>query len=98
MKAAQQEIQQLRRAVTKLKAERDILTKAAANFAKDSIRGLPRLQSIELTWADEQMIQGSFARRTAGIVALRGPFVSRAAAFMSDQCAPHRRAPEAAQG
>jgi transposase len=33
----QQEIERLRREVTKLKAERDILKKAAAYFAKDSI-------------------------------------------------------------
>jgi len=37
MKAEQQEIQRLRRDVAKLKAERDILKKAAAYFAKDSI-------------------------------------------------------------
>ena len=37
MKAEQQEIQRLRREVAKLKAERDILKKAAAYFAKDSI-------------------------------------------------------------
>jgi transposase len=37
MKPEQLEIEQLRREVTKLKAERDILKKAAAYFAKDSI-------------------------------------------------------------
>lgn len=37
MKPEQQEIDRLRREVTKLKAERDILKKAAAYFAKDSI-------------------------------------------------------------
>jgi transposase len=37
MKAEQLEIARLRREVTKLKAERDILKKAAAYFAKDSI-------------------------------------------------------------
>jgi transposase len=35
MKPDQQEIERLRREVTKLKAERDILKKAAAYFAKD---------------------------------------------------------------
>ena len=35
MKPEQQEIERLRREVTKLKAERDILKKAAAYFAKD---------------------------------------------------------------
>jgi transposase len=37
MKPEQQEIERLRREVAKLKAERDILKKAAAYFAKDSI-------------------------------------------------------------
>ncbi|ARS28714.1 transposase [Sphingomonas sp. KC8] len=37
MKAEQQEIERLRREVVKLKAERDILKKAAAYFARDSI-------------------------------------------------------------
>jgi len=37
VKAEQQEINQLRREVAKLKAERDILKKAAAYFAKESI-------------------------------------------------------------
>ncbi len=37
MKPEQLEIERLRREVTKLKAERDILKKAAAYFAKDSI-------------------------------------------------------------
>jgi transposase len=37
MKPEQQEIERLRREVTKLKAERDILKKAAAYFAKDQI-------------------------------------------------------------
>ena len=37
MKPDQVEIERLRREVTKLKAERDILKKAAAYFAKDSI-------------------------------------------------------------
>lgn len=37
MKPEQQEIQRLRKEVAKLKAERDILKKAAAYFAKDSI-------------------------------------------------------------
>ena len=37
MKPEQLEIAQLRREVTRLKAERDILKKAAAYFAKDSI-------------------------------------------------------------
>ena len=37
MKPEQLEIERLRRAVIKLKAERDILKKAAAYFAKDSI-------------------------------------------------------------
>jgi transposase len=35
MKAAEAEIERLRREVQKLKAERDILKKAAAYFAKD---------------------------------------------------------------
>ena len=35
MKPEQQEIERLRREVTRLKAERDILKKAAAYFAKD---------------------------------------------------------------
>jgi transposase len=35
MKPEQQEIERLRREVIKLKAERDILKKAAAYFAKD---------------------------------------------------------------
>ncbi len=35
MKPEQAEIERLRREVTKLKAERDILKKAATNFAKD---------------------------------------------------------------
>ena len=37
MKPEQLEIERLRREVTRLKAERDILKKAAAYFAKDSI-------------------------------------------------------------
>jgi transposase len=37
MKPEQLEIERLRREVIKLKAERDILKKAAAYFAKDSI-------------------------------------------------------------
>jgi transposase len=37
MKAEQQEIERLRREIVKLKAERDILEKAAAYFARDSI-------------------------------------------------------------
>ena len=37
MRPEQQEIERLRREITKLKAERDILKKAAAYFAKDSI-------------------------------------------------------------
>lgn len=37
MKPEQLEIERLRREVTKLKAERDILKKAAAYFAKDAI-------------------------------------------------------------
>jgi len=37
MKPEQQEIERLRRELAKLKAERDILRKAAAYFAKDSI-------------------------------------------------------------
>ena len=37
MKPKQLEIEKLRREVTKLKAERDILKKAAAYFARDSI-------------------------------------------------------------
>jgi transposase len=37
VKPEQQEIDRLRREVAKLKAERDILKKAAAYFAKDSI-------------------------------------------------------------
>ena len=37
MKPEQLEIERLRREVQKLKAERDILKKAAAYFAKDSI-------------------------------------------------------------
>jgi transposase len=37
MKPEQLEIERLRREVTKLKAERDILKKAAAYFAKDQI-------------------------------------------------------------
>ncbi|KAF0162923.1 MAG: transposase [Rhodocyclaceae bacterium] len=37
MKADQLEIERLRREVAKLKAERDILKKAAAYFAKDSL-------------------------------------------------------------
>ena len=37
MKPEQQEIERLRREVQKLKAERDILKKAAAYFAKESI-------------------------------------------------------------
>lgn len=36
-KPEQLEIEQLRREVTRLKAERDILKKAAASFAKDSL-------------------------------------------------------------
>ena len=36
MKSEQQEIERLRREVAKLKAERDILKKAAAYFAKES--------------------------------------------------------------
>jgi transposase len=36
MKPEQQEIERLRREVTKLKAERDILKKAAAYFAKEA--------------------------------------------------------------
>ena len=37
LKPEQQEIERLRREVAKLKAERDILKKAAAYFARDSI-------------------------------------------------------------
>jgi transposase len=37
MKPEQLEIEKLRREVAKLKAERDILKKAAAYFARDSI-------------------------------------------------------------
>jgi transposase len=37
MKPEQLEIERLRREVAKLKAERDILTKAAAYFARDAI-------------------------------------------------------------
>jgi transposase len=37
MKPEQMEIERLRREVTKLKAERDILKKAAAYFARESI-------------------------------------------------------------
>ena len=37
MKANQLEIERLRREVAKLKAERDILKKAAAYFAKDTL-------------------------------------------------------------
>jgi transposase len=37
MKPDQVEIERLRREVTKLKAERDILKKAAASFAKESL-------------------------------------------------------------
>ncbi len=37
MRPEQQEIERLRREVARLKAERDILKKAAAYFAKDSI-------------------------------------------------------------
>jgi transposase len=37
MKAEQLEIARLRKEVAKLKAERDILKKAAAYFAKDSL-------------------------------------------------------------
>jgi transposase-like protein len=37
MKPEQQEIERLRREVAKLKAERDILKKAAAYFAKEAI-------------------------------------------------------------
>jgi transposase len=37
MKREQQEIERLRREVVKLKAERDILKKAAAYFAKESM-------------------------------------------------------------
>ena len=37
MKPEQQEIERLRRELAKMKAERDILKKAAAYFAKDSI-------------------------------------------------------------
>ena len=37
MKPEQVEIERLRREVTKLKAERDILKKAAAYFAKESL-------------------------------------------------------------
>lgn len=37
MKPEQQEIERLRREVAKLKAERDILKKAAAYFARDAI-------------------------------------------------------------
>ena len=37
MKPEQQEIERLRRELARMKAERDILKKAAAYFAKDSI-------------------------------------------------------------
>jgi transposase len=37
MKPAQQEIERLRRELVRMKAERDILKKAAAYFARDSI-------------------------------------------------------------
>ena len=37
MKPEQQEIERLRRELAKMKAERDILKKAAAYFARDSI-------------------------------------------------------------
>jgi transposase len=47
MKPEQLEIEKLRREVAKLKAERDILKKAAAYFARDSICGSPLLRSTE---------------------------------------------------
>jgi len=45
MKPEQLEIARLKREVTKLKAERDILKKAAAYFAKESTRGSVSLRS-----------------------------------------------------
>ena len=47
MKPEQMEIDRLRRELAKLKAERDILKKAAAYFARDSIGGLPSSRSTE---------------------------------------------------
>jgi transposase len=47
MKPEQLEIDHLRREVAKLKAERGILEKAAAYFAKDSIWGSPSSRSTE---------------------------------------------------
>jgi transposase len=45
LKPEQQEIAQLKREVAKLKAERDILKKAAAYFAKESTRSSVSLRS-----------------------------------------------------
>ena len=45
MRPEQQELERLRRENARLKAERDILKKAAAYFARDSIRGSPSSRS-----------------------------------------------------
>jgi len=47
MKPEQLEIEKLRREVARLKAERDILKKAAAYFARDSISSSGSLRSTE---------------------------------------------------
>src|ERR1019366_6050574 len=49
MKPEQAEIARLKREVTKLKAERDILKKAAAYFAKESTLSSPSSRSIEVS-------------------------------------------------
>ena len=47
VKPEQQELTQLRREVAKLKAERDILKKAAAYFARESTRSSASMRNIE---------------------------------------------------
>src|SRR3546814_14125118 len=49
MKPEQMEIDRLRRELAKLKAERDILKKAAAYFARDSIWGSSSSRSTEVS-------------------------------------------------
>ena len=80
MKPEQQEIERLRRELARMKAERDILKKAAAYFARDSIRGSSSSRSTE----GSGRCRGS-AKRS----------VFRAAAFMPGSSVPPVRVPGA---
>ena len=80
MKPEQQEIEQLRRELARMKAERDILEKAAAHFARTRYK---------------VRVHRKASRNLAGVMDLLGApgflAVSRAVAFMLGSCA--RRAP-----